>query len=210
MFDLRCKLGVFRAHSAKKSASLCSLNLPTFQPSPRCQLAALLRLCPVSRQGGPASPTHGSRPPLLRGFRLIAASPYLQHMCASLALGYVISSFFYFERALVVAAAFDNAAARTQTFAIINSVSAAAIVLLQLLATVRNGVTERLGRTICMLLRRVWAYLSLGRHTLCAACKQMSLHKECSFAPHIHMQQIILLSLEFLVSVRPLHVVLAA
>ena len=31
------------------------------------------------------------------------ASPYLMHMCAYLALNYVTSSFFYFEKTLVVA-----------------------------------------------------------------------------------------------------------
>ncbi|KAL4425483.1 hypothetical protein ABPG75_009499 [Micractinium tetrahymenae] len=72
----------------------------------------------------------------LEGYRLIRASPYLLHMCAYLALNYTTSSFFYFEKTLVVARVPD-AASRTAWFAAINSVSAFFILGLQLLATGR-------------------------------------------------------------------------
>ncbi len=68
---------------------------------------------------------------LLDSFRLIAASPYLRHLCAFLTLNYVVSSFFYFERSLVVAAAAQDAVGRMRLFAGINSASGAVIAVVQ-------------------------------------------------------------------------------
>eukprot|EP00887_Chlorella_sp_A99_P000869 scaffold5.g869.t1 len=73
---------------------------------------------------------------VLEGYRMIIASPYLQHLCAYLILNYIASSFFYFEKSLAVATV-ANAASRTAWFATINSASAFFILALQLLATGR-------------------------------------------------------------------------
>ncbi|KAI3438810.1 hypothetical protein D9Q98_001227 [Chlorella vulgaris] len=72
----------------------------------------------------------------MEGYRLIRASPYLMHVCAYLALNYITSSFFFFEKTIVVAGVQD-AASRTAWFATINSTSAFFILGLQLLATGR-------------------------------------------------------------------------
>ena len=68
---------------------------------------------------------------LLDSFRLIASSPYMRHLCAFLTLNYVVSSFFYFERSMVVAAAARDAVGRTRLFAAINSASGAVIAVVQ-------------------------------------------------------------------------------
>ena len=62
------------------------------------------------------------------------ASPYLRSLCLFLVLNYVVSSAFFFEKALV-AASVGGAVQRTAWFAAINSASAAAVLVLQLLAT---------------------------------------------------------------------------
>ena len=64
-------------------------------------------------------------------FHLIAGSPYLLHICSFLTLNYVTSSFFYFEKSLVVAAAASDAASRTYLFAKINSASGVIIAVVQ-------------------------------------------------------------------------------
>ena len=82
-----------------------------------------------TRRGKPAESSAAAR--FLDSFRLIAASPYLRHLCAFLTLNYVVSSFFYFERSLVVAAAARDAVGRTRMFAAINSASGAVIAVVQ-------------------------------------------------------------------------------
>ena len=74
---------------------------------------------------------------LLEGFRLIAKSGYLCHVCLHFVLHYIVSTFFYFERTLVVAGGGGSASQRVATFATINSMSAGAVVLIQLTATVQ-------------------------------------------------------------------------
>lgn len=77
-----------------------------------------------------------------RGFELIAASQYLMHLCAYIALNSMTSSMFYFERSMVVAAAAGDAQTRTTILASINSMSALVIALLQMLATV-SGKSDK-------------------------------------------------------------------
>ena len=79
----------------------------------------------------------------LDSFRLIAASPYLRHLCAFLTLNYVVSSFFYFERSLVVAAAARDAVGRTRMFAAINSASGAVIAVVQVRTRWQNTAYTR-------------------------------------------------------------------
>ncbi|GAB4816937.1 hypothetical protein N2152v2_003983 [Parachlorella kessleri] len=79
----------------------------------------------------------------VEGFNLIMRSAYLRHLCLFLVLNYIVSSFFYFEKSLVVATAVQDAASRTAWFAAINSASAFCILGLQLLAT--GPVLRRLG-----------------------------------------------------------------
>jgi hypothetical protein len=74
---------------------------------------------------------------LLEGFRLIARSGYLCHMCLHFVLQYIVSTFFYFEKTLVVAGGGGTASQRVATFATLNSMSAGAVALIQLTATVR-------------------------------------------------------------------------
>lgn len=62
---------------------------------------------------------------------MIAASPYLLHICLFLTLNYITSSFFYFEKSIVVAAAASDAAGRTRLFAQMNAVSGAVIAVVQ-------------------------------------------------------------------------------
>jgi len=74
---------------------------------------------------------------LLEGFRLIARSGYLCHVCLHFVLHYIVSTFFYFEKTLVVAGGGGTASQRVATFATLNSMSAGAVALIQLTATVR-------------------------------------------------------------------------
>ncbi len=74
---------------------------------------------------------------LLEGFRLIARSGYLCHVCLHFVLHYIVSTFFYFEKTLVVAGGGGTASQRVATFATLNSLSAGAVALIQLTATVR-------------------------------------------------------------------------
>ena len=87
-------------------------------------------------QDAPSRSKHAAMPAAsavrrLDSFRLIVASPYLRHLCAFLTLNYVVSSFFYFERSLVVAAAANDSVGRTRLFAAMNSASGAIIAVLQ-------------------------------------------------------------------------------
>ena len=75
---------------------------------------------------------------LLGGFRLIARSGYLCHVCLHFVLHYIVSTFFYFEKTLVVASGGGSASQRVATFATINSMSAGAVALIQLTATVQR------------------------------------------------------------------------
>ena len=74
---------------------------------------------------------------LLRGFTLIAKSGYLCHVCLHFVLHYIVSTFFYFEKTMVVATAGGSASQMVATFALMNSLSAGAVAILQLTATVR-------------------------------------------------------------------------
>lgn len=84
---------------------------------------------------------------VFEGYATIRASPYLRSLCLFLVLNYVVSSAFFFEKALV-AATVGGAAQRTAWFAAINSASAAAVLVLQLLATGR--VLHRTGTSVAL------------------------------------------------------------
>ena len=73
---------------------------------------------------------------LFEGFWLIAKSGYLCHVCLHFVMHYLVSTFFYFEKTLVVANSCGSASQRVATFATINSMSAAAVAFIQLTATV--------------------------------------------------------------------------
>ena len=73
---------------------------------------------------------------LFQGFRLIAKSSYLFHVCLHFVLHYLVSTFFYFEKTLVVASGSGSASQRVATFATINSMSAGAVAIIQFTATV--------------------------------------------------------------------------
>ncbi len=105
---------------------------------------------PTSTTRVPSQGTHGSMwvtwdlsavrrglAQLLEGFRLIARSGYLCHVCLHFVLHYIVSTFFYFEKTLVVAGGGGTASQRVATFATLNSMSAGAVALIQLAATVR-------------------------------------------------------------------------
>ncbi|KAL3148605.1 hypothetical protein ABBQ38_014033 [Trebouxia sp. C0009 RCD-2024] len=85
---------------------------------------------------------------LVEGFWLIAKSGYLCHVCLHFVLHYLVSTFFYFEKTLVVASGGGSASQRVATFATINSMSAGAVALIQLTATGR--VLSRLGVAWCL------------------------------------------------------------
>ena len=57
-------------------------------------------------------------------------------MCLHFVLHYIVSTFFYFEKTLVVATAGGSASQMVATFAVMNSLSAGAVAVLQLTATV--------------------------------------------------------------------------
>ena len=82
------------------------------------------------------SPVRRGLRQLLEGFRLISRSGYLCHVCLHFVLHYIVSTFFYFEKTLVVASGGGTASQRVATFATINSMSAGAVALIQLTATV--------------------------------------------------------------------------
>ena len=106
-------------------------------------------LRPTSAARVPSKGTHGSMwvtwdlsavrrglAQLLEGFRLIARSGYLCHVCLHFVLHYIVSTFFYFEKTLVVVGGGGSASQRVATFATLNSMSAGAVALIQLTATV--------------------------------------------------------------------------
>lgn len=80
---------------------------------------------------------------LVEGFWLIAKSGYLCHVCLHFVLHYLVSTFFYFEKTLVVASGGGSASQRVATFATINSMSAGAVALIQLTATVHHAALPR-------------------------------------------------------------------
>ena len=77
---------------------------------------------------------------LFEGFRLISKSGYLCYVCLHFVLHYLVSTFFYFEKTLVVASSGGSASQRVATFATINSMSAGPVALIQLTATVCFGM----------------------------------------------------------------------
>lgn len=93
-------------------------------------------LHPSSGKGWSVQSIQQSLAQLLRGFTLIARSGYLCHVCLHFVLHYVVSTFFYFEKTLVVATAGGSASQMVATFALMNSLSAGAVAVLQLTATV--------------------------------------------------------------------------
>ncbi|KAA6417728.1 MAG: hypothetical protein FRX49_12314 [Trebouxia sp. A1-2] len=118
-------------------------------------------LRPTSAARVPSKGTHGSMwvtwdlsavrrglAQLLEGFRLIARSGYLCHVCLHFVLHYIVSTFFYFEKTLVVAGGGGSASQRVATFATLNSMSAGAVALIQLTATVINYSLARPAREI--------------------------------------------------------------
>jgi len=82
-----------------------------------------------------------------RGFFLIQTSQYLIYICVYLILNYIISSSFYFQKALV-AHQLHGSANRVAFYANINSASAAIILVLQLFATGR--LIKLLGTSIAL------------------------------------------------------------
>ena len=100
------------------------------------------------------SGAHQGLSQLFEGFRLIAKSGYLCHVCLHFVMHYLISTFFYFEKTLVVASSGGSASQRVATFATINSMSAGAVALIQLTATVyrhahTNWITTAASKSPC-------------------------------------------------------------
>ncbi|CAD7703141.1 unnamed protein product [Ostreobium quekettii] len=80
---------------------------------------------------------------LWEGFALIAASPYLLHLCGYLVLNYSVASLFYFEKSLIVAMSVKDSNSRAAWFATVNMYSGAIIAVIQL--TVTGRVIKYLG-----------------------------------------------------------------
>lgn len=74
---------------------------------------------------------------LFTSILLITRSNYLLLLCLYLTMTYVVGSLMYFQRSLVVAASITDSNERTAFFAQVYSLSAVAIIVLQLLATGR-------------------------------------------------------------------------
>ena len=72
----------------------------------------------------------------MEGFGLIYKSSYLRSISLFLMLSSSVSSFMYFERSLVVAAASTAASSRIALFASMSGISALGIAVLQLTVTV--------------------------------------------------------------------------
>lgn len=90
------------------------------------------------QQAAAAQPSRSQLREYLHSFRMIYASPYLVHICGYLMSSSSISACLYFEKQLAVAAASNRSSERIKLFANINSLSACAIMLLQLTVTVRG------------------------------------------------------------------------
>ena len=139
---------------------LSKKNEPEINPAPAISRRSYLTPLPSQSQSDSSRPTSGTRVPskgthgsmwatwdlsavrrgltqLLEGFRLIVKSGYLCHVCLHFVLHYIVSTFFYFEKTLVVAGNGGSASQRVATFATLNSMSAGAVALIQLTATVR-------------------------------------------------------------------------
>eukprot|EP00775_Hariotina_reticulata_P011490 gene11490-11633_t len=80
---------------------------------------------------------------MVSGFRMIACSNYLQLLCLYLMLTYVSGSMINFQRVLVVSRSVRGSTQRTAFFALLNTYSACAVLLLQLTAS--SGVLRLLG-----------------------------------------------------------------
>lgn len=93
-----------------------------------------------------------------RGLFLIKSSQYLIYICVYLILNYIISSSFYFQKALV-AHQLHGSANRVAFYANINSASAAIILVLQLFATGR--LIKLLGTSIALAVLPIVAGVSL-------------------------------------------------
>ena len=75
----------------------------------------------------------------VQGFSLILQSGYLQLICLHFVLHYITSSWLWFLKTSLFAAASQDTAGQMALFAGVNTASAGAIILLQLLATVSLG-----------------------------------------------------------------------
>ncbi|KAL6771711.1 hypothetical protein ACKKBG_A27510 [Auxenochlorella protothecoides x Auxenochlorella symbiontica] len=117
--------------------SVCCLEAAG-QLMSRVQLTAAAEDLARQRRQEPADPSTGLTPwaSLLQGIRVIRGSGYLQRICVYVVFNYFVSSFFYFEKTIIVARVPD-AGVRTTWFAMINSASASFILVLQLAVTGR-------------------------------------------------------------------------
>ncbi|KAL6752182.1 hypothetical protein V8C86DRAFT_620210 [Haematococcus lacustris] len=89
------------------------------------------------KAGAGVKPRQGPMAKVLEGWMLIATSPYLLLLCTYLLATYAVGSLMYFQRSLLVAQMVEGASNRAAFFARINSISAALIFVLQLMATGR-------------------------------------------------------------------------
>ncbi|KAK4579662.1 hypothetical protein RGQ29_029365 [Quercus rubra] len=85
---------------------------------------------------------------ILDGLRLILSSTYLLYVSLFLWLSAVVSSFFYFQKASIIAATITSSVERRRLFAQINSFIAAFILAGQLTLTVVTYVVTRPGREL--------------------------------------------------------------
>ncbi|XP_057821709.1 uncharacterized protein LOC131034280 isoform X3 [Cryptomeria japonica] len=86
---------------------------------------------------------------MLDGLQLILASTYLLHVCCFMWLTAVVSSFFYFQKAAVVAEAVANALDRRRMFAQVNSFTAVFILIGQLTLTGQILTSAGVTAAIC-------------------------------------------------------------
>ncbi|KFM24908.1 hypothetical protein F751_1787 [Auxenochlorella protothecoides] len=136
--------------------SVCCLEAAG-QLMSRVQLTAAAEDLARQRRQEPADPSTGLTPwaSLLQGIRVIRGSGYLQRICVYVVFNYFVSSFFYFEKTIIVARVPD-AGVRTTWFAMINSASASFILVLQL------AVTGRVMRALGALAANNKPYLDHG------------------------------------------------
>lgn len=86
---------------------------------------------------------------MLDGLQLILASTYLLHVCCFMWLTAVVSSFFYFQKAVIVAEAVANALDRRRMFAQVNSFTAVFILIGQLTLTGQILTSAGVTAAIC-------------------------------------------------------------
>ena len=74
---------------------------------------------------------------LFQSLMLISKSSYLLSLCLYLTMTYVVGSLMYFQRSLIIASSIKDSNERTQFFAQVYSLSALAVIILQICATGR-------------------------------------------------------------------------